>query len=123
MIYVGNAPGKGRGVFAKKRFSKGELIERAQVVVVPHSEREYLDKTVLHNYYYKWGEKLEDAALSLGYGSLYNHSYDPNAVYVKKIEEFVIDFVALREIEEGEEITVNYNGRPDDKSPLWFEPV
>ena len=93
------------------------------MVVVPYSEREYLEKTVLDNYYYKWGGNLEDAALSLGYGSLYNHSYEPNAVYVKNIEEFVIDFVALRDIEEGEEITVNYNGRPDDKSPLWFEPI
>jgi SET domain-containing protein len=123
MIYVSNTPGKGRGVFAKKRFSKGELLERAPVVIVPHYEREYLDKTVLYNYYYKWGGNLEDAALSLGYGSLYNHSYEPNAVYVKKIEEFVIDFVALRDIEEGEEITVNYTGRPDDKPPLWFEPI
>ncbi|MCU0518393.1 MAG: SET domain-containing protein [Oscillatoria sp. Prado101] len=125
MVYVSNSPGKGRGVFAKKRFSKGELIEQAPVVVVPHSELEYLDKTVLYNYYYSWGVNLEDAALSLGNGSLYNHSYEPNAVYVKKIEELVIDFVALRDIEEGEEITVNYNGRPDSRAPLeyWFEPI
>lgn len=123
MVYVSTAPGKGRGVFAKKRFSKGELIERAQVIVVPHSDREYLDKTVLSNYYYKWGENLEDAALSLGYGSFYNHSYEPNAVYIKKMEELGIDYVALRDLEEGEEITVNYNGRPEDKSPLWFETI
>jgi len=29
---------------------------------------------------------------------------------------------ALRPIKKGEEITVNYNGEPDDKTPIdWFE--
>ncbi len=30
-------------------------------------------------------------------------------------------FTALRDIAPGEEITVNYNGSPEDQSAVWFE--
>ena len=32
-------------------------------------------------------------------------------------------FTALRDIAAGEEITVNYNGEPDDETPVGFEVV
>jgi SET domain-containing protein len=32
-----------------------------------------------------------------------------------------MEFSTLRDIACGEEITVNYNGLVDDKSPMWFE--
>ena len=32
-------------------------------------------------------------------------------------------FTALRAIEPGEEITVNYNGDPEDGSPVGFEVI
>ena len=30
-------------------------------------------------------------------------------------------FVALRDIEAGEEVTTNYNGNPDNLKPVWFD--
>ena len=33
----------------------------------------------------------------------------------------VVQFKALRDIAAGEEITVNYNREPQDRSPVWFE--
>ncbi|WP_334783466.1 SET domain-containing protein [Nostoc sp.] len=113
MLIVGNTNLKGRGVFAQKRFLKGELFERVPVVVIPAEQVEFLDKTILGNYYYDWEDKA--AAIALGLSSLINHSYHPNAYYVKKF--------AYREIEVGEEITANYNGSPDEKSPIWFDVV
>ncbi|HWL25392.1 MAG TPA: SET domain-containing protein-lysine N-methyltransferase, partial [Ureibacillus sp.] len=38
-------------------------------------------------------------------------------------ENHSIDFYAMRDIHEGEEILVNYNGDPEDQSPLWFEVI
>ena len=32
-------------------------------------------------------------------------------------------FTALRPIEAGEEITVNYNGSPDDPAPVGFKVI
>lgn len=57
MLIVGNTKLKGRGVFAQKRFLKGEVIERAPVVVIPTEQVELIDQTVLANYYYDWEDK------------------------------------------------------------------
>ncbi|AVH73775.1 SET domain-containing protein [Nostoc sp. 'Lobaria pulmonaria (5183) cyanobiont'] len=121
MLIVGNTNLKGRGVFAQKRFLKGEIIERVPVVVIPAEQVEFLDKTLLGNYYYDWEDKA--AAIALGLSSLINHSYHPNSYYVKKFADRELDLIAYRDIEAAEEITANYNGSPDDKSPIWFEVV
>ncbi|MGF1936016.1 MAG: SET domain-containing protein [Nostoc sp. ChiQUE02] len=121
MLIVGNTNLKGRGVFAQKRFLKGEIVERAPVVVIPAEQVELLDQTILGNYYYDWEDKA--AAIALGLSSLINHSYHPNTYYVKKFADRELDLIAYRDIEAGEEITANYNGSPDDKSPIWFDVV
>jgi SET domain-containing protein len=120
-LEVVHFPSKGRGVVARRSFSAGETVDTVPVLVLPAEQWPHVEKTELFNYTYGWGPNLEHAALALGYGSLYNHSYRPNARYIRNLGELTIDFVALRNIEEGEEVTVNYNGDPTDTSPVWFE--
>ncbi|HNE48113.1 MAG TPA: SET domain-containing protein-lysine N-methyltransferase, partial [Saprospiraceae bacterium] len=60
-------------------------------------------------------------AIALGYGSLYNHSYNPNARYEVDFDEEVIRFYTLSTIKAGGEITVNYNGDWQDQNPVWFD--
>ena len=121
MIFVGESAGKGRGIFAQRKIYKGEMIEGAPVVVIPASEIEFLERTVLQDYYFVWGEDEEQAALMFGLCSLCNHSYHPNAVFNLLPERLTIEFIALCDIEAGEEITVNYNGQPDSQKPIWFD--
>ena len=123
MIFVGNSYGKGRGIFARRKISTGETIEEAPVVVIPHSQIEHLDRTLLGDYYFVWGEDEEEAAIALGRCSLCNHSYEPNAVFRLNRDQLTIEFAATRDIETGEEITINYNGDPSSKKPIWFECV
>ena len=115
MICVHVAVGKGLGVFAQKRFVKDETIEQAPVLILPNPQWEFLEQTVLRNHYWYWNENA--MAFSLGYGAFYNHSTDPNARIVRKFDENIMEFVALRDIEVDEEITVDYD------CPLWFEVV
>lgn len=111
----------GRGIFAIRNIKKGEFIEEAPVIVIPINEWKLMKKkNILSNYIFRWEE---DKALALGYGSLYNHSYTPNARYHTNIENQSIDFYAREDIQEKEEITVNYNGDPTDQSPVWFEVI
>lgn len=119
-LYVGVVPRRGRGVFARQAIATGELIERAQVIVIPAHQWPRLEHTTLYDYTFEWGWEGEETAIALGYGSIYNHSYSPNARYIKRLEDLVIDFVALRNIQPGEEIVVNYNGEPSNREPLWF---
>jgi SET domain-containing protein len=123
MIRVGPSKGKGRGVFARRQIAEGELIEQAPVLVIPGRQWRYVEQTLLYDYCFSWGPDHEHAALALGFGSIYNHSYRPNAAYIKRLSEQVIDFVALRSIAPGEEITINYNGPTEARAPMWFGEV
>lgn len=118
-ISVRTALGKGRGVFANRGFAAGERIEWVPVLVIPHAQLPYLDRTVLRDYYFAWGADGRDGAIALGFGSLYNHSYQPNARFELTGEQAVA-LVALRPISPDEEITVNYHGAPDARAPVWF---
>jgi SET domain-containing protein len=120
-IEVREVPGKGRGVFALKRFEVGDIIEVAHVIPIPGEQWEHIEKTQLYHYCYGWGEGEKDAAVALGCGSLYNHSYRPNCVYIKKFSQGVIEYKCIRAIDANEEITINYNGAPDRLDPVWFE--
>src|SRR5262249_22778378 len=95
------------------------LIERCPVIILNPAERDRIGSTILEMYCFCWGTDSE-MAIALGYGSIYNHSYEPNAEFNRAVGEGAIDFVALRDIDRGEEITINYNGLPEDQSPIWF---
>lgn len=110
----------GRGVFTGSPIEEGTLIEICPVIVLPSKERSIIHETSLHDYYFLWGEDQQQCAIALGNGSLYNHSYQPNAKYLLDYDHQTIDFYAIKNIEPGDEILVNYNGDPDGKGALWF---
>jgi hypothetical protein len=106
----------GRGVYAVKNFTKGEIIEKCPVLEIPPEESVACQKTILNNYLYDWNE-IHKACLPLGYGLIYNHSYKPNARYSFDHTRKLIIYKAIRSILKGKEITVNYNFYPNDTSP------
>lgn len=111
----------GRGIFATRDIQKGELLEESHIILVPKEEYKYLKKTVLSNYFFWWRKDKTECAIALGYGSLFNHSYTPNATYKFIRKNKTINFYAYTDIKAGEEIFVNYNGKPHDQTPLWFD--
>src|SRR5882724_1803155 len=120
VVCVKSAPGKGRGVFATGAIKAGDVIEKVPVLIVPiESLVNGLKSPVLSSFFYLWNKK--QVAISLGYGSLYNHSYKPNAEYEHGRQAII--YRALRDIEPGEEITVNYNGDPNDRASVGFDVV
>lgn len=123
-VYISKSkiPKAGRGVFAAVDIKKRETIESCPVFVLPRKDYPLVKRTALRDYYFMWGKTT--SAICLGFGSLYNHSYRPNATYKKLIKEQTIKFIALKSIKMGEEITVNYHyGNPDDNSPLWIKSI
>ncbi|MED4584879.1 SET domain-containing protein [Brevibacillus choshinensis] len=111
MLRIDYIKGKGRGVIAAKDFIKGEIIERSPVIVIPYHELMYILKTILINYIFSW--ESNQSAIALGYGSLYNHSHHPNATYFTRIKDMCIEFQALENIQEGQEITIDYGWHPN----------
>jgi SET domain-containing protein len=118
----------GRAVFARRDVRQGEVFERVPVLLVP-KEQVFGDGDIARRagvaiswYVFAWiHPEREYVALSLGYGSIYNHSETPNAKYQMHLPD-VMEYFALRAIKAGEEITINYRGDDaDTKSDLGFK--
>lgn len=116
-LEVNKTKNKGRGVFSKKYFKKGETVEICPVIELGDTDAKICQKTILNNYLYDWYDRY-NSAIILGYGSIYNHSYTPNARYVFHEKKLQLEYVAIKDIDPGNEITVNYNYKPNDNSPL-----
>lgn len=107
-----------RGVFATRDITKGELLHEAPVIPYLNEDHEFIEKTILADYVYEYG--ANHTAILLGYGSLFNHSYTPNATYDINFKNHTFDFYAYTDIRAGDEILINYNGEVDCDDPLWF---
>jgi len=111
---------KGWGVFANKDIKSGELIEVVPLILLPMSEFEAIKKIKLYYYFFEYSNK--EFAIAMGYGSLYNHSYNPNSRYYYNYSR-ELEVYAIKNIKKGEEIFFNYNYYPNDKTPLddWYK--
>jgi SET domain-containing protein len=121
LIKAKKIPNKGRGVFAVKKIKKGTEFERVPVIILPPQDVFGTTRTSkLADYVFEWND--DQMALALGYGSLYNHSFRPNSQYLMEDDDTQV-YVALRDIEAGEEITINYNSDPKSTTEVAFEVV
>jgi SET domain-containing protein len=122
-LYIKNIEGKGRGVFTRKKINKDTVIEEAPVIVMSHEDKILLDQTLLHDYVFDWGNDKKRCCIALGFVSIYNHSYISNCEYFMDFEEDTIQIKTVREIQPGEELTINYNGDWNDEKQVWFEAI
>lgn len=116
---------KGRGVFAARGFTAGEVVEECPVVLFRKSY-ETLHKE-LKTIVFHWDSPEGSAAtqaLALGYGSLYNHANPANLRYETDGSSLVLRLVTVRDISPDEELTINYNadgGAAVSDEDWWFE--
>lgn len=122
-LYIKTIKGKGRGVFTLKKIPANTIIEISPVIVMSAADRLHLDKTLLHDYIFEWGEKKNLCCMALGFIPMYNHSYTSNCEYVMNFKKKNIFIQTVRDIATGEELTINYNGDWDDGKRVWFEAV
>jgi len=120
-LYVDQTRGRGRGVFTIERIPPGTVIEIAPVIVMEQSDRQHLDKTLLHDYIFEWGKNKKQCCMALGLIPMYNHDYKSNCEYFMDFEDSTIMVKTVRVIERGEELTINYNGDWNDGKRIWFD--
>jgi SET domain-containing protein len=109
--YIAESPGKGLGVFSKNPIKKGdviwEFVEGFDIRV--HESGYSLLNDVQKAYVDRYFWKEEDYYYSsCDYSNFQNHSYTPNSIPLGD------KMVASRNIEENEEILVNYQSFDDD---------
>ena len=107
-IKVAQSPGKGLGVFATEAISAGEVIECAPVHSLSSEDESLRD----YQFCYPKSLNYREQVLAWGYGSLYNHSSEPNCCWRNHPEFRGFEYYALRDIHPGEELLINYGGTP-----------
>ena len=122
-LFIAHSEGRGRGVFTAHEVRKGDLIEVAPLVIIPKKEIENIHATKLHDYYFLWPQPEGSACIALGYASLYNHNFTPNAQIIMDIEKQEFEITCIRSIDAGDEIFVDYLDGGKEISTLWFEPI
>lgn len=102
----------GRGVITTKLIKKSCLFYIADLIELSRKDSETVDKTMLKNYVYDLGKG--QSGLALGFGSLFNHSNNPNVNYfiVKENKRRVIVYQAIRNIKAGEQLFIDYGYQP-----------
>ncbi len=122
-LYIKKIRSKGRGVFCTIDLNEGDIIEVCPVILLTPQDCKLIDKTTLYHYYFQWGNDGKSGGMVLGYGPMYNHSYDPNSIYEAFYDKAIWRIKARRHIPANTEITINYNFYPDEQEPVWFDTV
>lgn len=120
-LTIVDTPLMGRGVFTSESIPAGTVVEIAPVIVMGPEERKLLDRTALHDYIFEWGADRTQCCMAMGYVPVYNHTCPSNCEYEMDYEDGTITVTAMRDIEAGEELFINYNGDFDDPSAVWFD--
>ena len=120
-LFIDIIPEKGKAVFTSEAIDADTVIEVAPVIVMSATDRQHLDKTLLHDYIFEWGNDRSECAMALGYIPIYNHSYTSNCEYFMDFDEATIMVKTVKPVAAGEELTINYNGDWDNEKKVWFE--
>jgi uncharacterized protein len=120
-LFIGDAEGKGRGVFTSKNIPAGTVLEISPVLVLTAKERKAIEETKLYHYIFEWGATRKQACVAWGYVSMYNHSYNANCAYEMNFEEALIAITTVVPVKKGEQLFINYNADPNDQTKVWFD--
>ena len=117
------SPKKGNGVFTTKNIRRGSIFDIAHFILISNDEYDIIKDTTIGNYLFSWDENKSQyqTAIPFTICQFINHSFNPNAKYSYKFTDNTIEFSAIKDILKDEEITLNYNGVVEDKTPVWFE--
>ena len=103
------SPGKGLGVFATEFIKEGEVIEECHLLTIPNNALLFIAELFI-DYRFNWPQKGDtlEQVLPLGFGCIYNHSDNNNAIWVDHPTEKLFQFIAIKDILPGEEICTYY---------------
>ena len=104
-LYIAKSPITGAewGVFTDSFIPKGTVIEIARTLKLNNNHL-FQNKNILNDYIFKLDEY--NSLISLGFGSLYNHSENPHVNY--HVTDGLIRYTTIRDIFANEEIFVSY---------------
>ena len=106
-IRISNSPIHGLGVFATEIIYEGEIIEICPVIdMCLNGESSH----ILIDYRFNWpqGGECKTQVVPAGYGMIYNHNNNANALWKSNEENKTFEFFAIKQINPNEEIFTYY---------------
>jgi hypothetical protein len=100
-----NIQGAGMGVFCKIDIPKDTIVESASTIPMPPSN---VENTVLMDYVFNNPYSDNEFLIAFGYGSMYNHSDDPQMIYEYDADTKQIIYKAIKDIKANEELYISY---------------
>ena len=107
-VNVLETEGKGMGAFASKQIINGKLVEKGLI-------RRIDCNGTVNPYLFTWSENKDVWGFSSGFATFYNTIIKPNCKVIRNFENDTFEIYALKDIEQGEELTHKY------KSLEWRE--
>jgi SET domain-containing protein len=107
-VEVKESPINGLGVFAIEEIKAGEVIEECHLITLPFKPGEHAFFLYDYKFNYPAEGKVEEYVLPLGNGCIYNHSNTNNAYWRNHSQYKAFQFVAIKDINVGEEICTYY---------------
>lgn len=120
ILFIAPSEKGGKGVFASESITVNTVLEISPVIVFSAKDRAAIEASKLYDYIFEWGKTRKMGALALGYVSMYNHDYSSNCAYEMDFENSVMTIRSVKSIAKGEELCINYNADPEDKTLVWF---
>ncbi len=101
----------GRGLYSKGIVMHGQVIEYAELLVLSPEDTLKVNETDLKYYTFVFDAAKGQDCLVMGNGEIFNHSDVPNVHYklVRHEGRTKMVFQALRHIEPGEQLFIDYN--------------
>lgn len=119
-LYIGKTSKNLEGVFSAAEIKQNDIIEVCPLILFSNQDVEFLQYTNLYNYHSFKNNYCRPGFLPLGFGAIYNHSSPSNAKYEMNLIKKILTISAVIDIEPNAEITINYNGKFDDSTPVAF---
>lgn len=114
-VILGDSKVQGRGVYATIDIKKGEIVERCPLIEMEYRSKYQLDPKIFGYMYAQPPCGCDDCDkhgfvihMVGGYGMMYNHQDNPNALWKFNYRQLLGDVIAVKDIAKGDEIFINY---------------
>lgn len=92
------------GVFAAEPIKQFEILQESPYFKVSKEKLKEVRPCINYSYYLN----SDQSVIGMGYAGLYNHSFNSNVDYeLDRVNEVMVHY-ALKDIDVGEELTLNY---------------
>jgi len=112
-VYVGRSDVHRWGLFTKENIAQYDVIQESPYCTFPENELEEAPTIERYSYASEVSTEVDEMVLGFGFAPMFNHNSDPNCAYILDTVNEVMRHYAIKDIEAGDELLLDYGGDDD----------